>query len=208
VLTGTYTTTQADVDDGEIVNTASVVSDEITEPVTDTVKTPLDQAGNLVLVKSDPTNTDEDESGSVTLGDTLTYMVTATNTGSTTQTGVVVSDVLLTPSSETCTSVAPGETCVLTGTLTVSVAQSQAGEVINTASMISDEITDPVEDSVTTPVANDNALTLVKSDPVNADEDGSESVTLGDTLSYTVTATNSGLGVETGVVRTDRYLYR
>jgi len=142
----------------------------------------------------------------VTFGDTLTYTITATNTGNVTQTDVVVSDTLLAPSSETCASVAPGGTCILTGTLSVSVAQSQAGEVVNTASVVSDDVTDPVEDTVTTSVANDQAMTLVKSDPVNADEDGTGNVTLGDTLTYTVTATNTGVGVATDVTVFDLML--
>ena len=206
VLTGTYAVDQADVDAGEIVNTASAVSDDLANPVRDTVTTPVEQVGDLTIVKSDPTNTDEDGSGSVTFGDTLSYTITATNAGNTTQSNVVVSDALLTPSSQTCASVAPGGSCVLTGSLSVSAAQSQAGEVVNTASVVSDQVANPVTDTVTTPVANTRAMSLVKSDPVNADEDGTNSVTLGDTLTYTVTATNTGLAVETGVTVFDLML--
>ncbi len=219
-FTATYTLTQADVDAGLVENQATASGDDPAgNPVTDAsdesgtgagdndpTSTPLTGVPSFALVKSDPTNSDEDGSGSVSFGDTLSYTVTATNTGNVTQTDVVVSDALLTPASQTCASVAPGGTCVLTGTLSVSVAQTQAGEVVNTASVVSDEVTTPVEDTVTTPVANDRALTLVKSDPVNADEDGSGTVTLGDTLTYTVTATNSGLGVETGVTVFDLML--
>ena len=206
VLTGTYTATQADVDTGEVVNTASVTSDSLPDPLTDTVTTPVEQVGELRIEKSDPANTDEDATNSVTLNDTLTYTVTATNDGSTTQTNVVVSDGLLTPSSQTCALVAPGGTCVLTGSLSVSIAQSQAGEVVNTASVVSDQVIDPIEDSVTTPVANGAILTIVKSDPINADEDSTNSVSLGDTLTYTVTSTNPGPGVATGVTVFDLML--
>ena len=206
VLTGTYVVDQNDVDTGEIVNTASAISDNTATPVTDTVTTPVVQMGTLTLVKSDPVNSDEDGSESVTFEDTLTYTITATNTGTVTQTNLIVTDGLLTPSSETCASVAPGGTCVLTGSLSVSADQSQAGEVVNTASVVSDQVTNPITDDVTTPVANDRAMTLVKADPVNADEDGTNSVTLGDTLTYTVTATNTGLGIETGVTVFDMML--
>jgi len=49
-------------------------------------------------------------------------------------------------------------------------------------------------------VAADPMLTLVKSDPVNADEDGDGAVSIGDTLTYTIVATNSGNIDQTNVL--------
>ncbi len=206
VLIGTYSVVQADVDTGQIVNTASVSSDTFPDPVRESVTTPVEQTGDLRLTKTDPVNADEDGTGNITIGDTLTYTITATNSGNVTQTNVVVTDTLITPSSRTCATVAPGATCVLTGTLTPSIPQVRAGEIVNTASVVSDDVTDPVSAAVTTPVGNESALTLVKSDPVNTDEDGSGSITLNDTLTYTVTATNSGWGIEEDVTVTDAKL--
>jgi len=80
----------------------------------------------------------------------------------------------------------------------------EGGDIVNTASVVSDEVTTPVSDEVTTPVvAAAPALTLVKSDPVNADEDGDGSVSIGDTLTYTIVATNSGNIDQNNVVLTD-----
>jgi len=84
--------------------------------------------------------------------DTLTYTITATNTGTTTQTDVVVTDPLLTPSTITCASVAPGATCVLSGDYTVTQTDVDNGQIVNTAEVVSDDITTPVTDGETTPV--------------------------------------------------------
>ena len=78
-------------------------------------------------------NADGDASGTVSVGDVLTYTVTMTNTGNTTLANVVVSDALITPNSNTCASVAPGATCQLVGTYTVTQADADAGNIRNTA---------------------------------------------------------------------------
>ena len=179
---------------GNIVNTASVQSAEVTTPVTDTVTTAVvASAPALTLVKSAPVNADEDGDGAVSIGDTLTYTITATNSGNLDQTNVVVSDPMLAnETTTTCASVAVGGTCTLTGEYTVTMADA-GGDIVNTASVQSAEVTTPVTDTVTTAVvAAAPALTLVKSDPVNADEDGSTTVSIGDTLTYTIVATNTG----------------
>ena len=111
-----------------------------------TVPTP-----SLTIAKPAPANADEDGSGDVTFGDTLTYTITASNTGSATLNNVVVSDPLITPNSETCTTLAPGADCVLTGTRSVSSADVGAGMIDNTASVQSDEVTTPITATQSTP---------------------------------------------------------
>ncbi|WP_395684996.1 SdrD B-like domain-containing protein, partial [Aestuariivirga sp.] len=105
----------------------------------------------LVLAKSLTGNSDPDATGTVTLGDVLTYTLTATNSGSVTLSNVVVSDDKISPGTVTCPSVAPGETCVLTGALTITLADVQAGKVVNTGTADSDQTT-TVTATVTTPV--------------------------------------------------------
>ena len=98
---------------------------------------------------------DVDNSGSITLGDVLTFEITATNAGSVPLTDVVVSDTMISPDSTTCAVLQPDETCALTGTYTVAIADVQAGSVVNTATADSTEtnpVTGPVNASVTTPV--------------------------------------------------------
>ena len=166
----------ADAAAGTVDNTASVVSDQVTTPVVDDVTVPVAPAAHsLNLVKSEPLNKDEDGSETVTVGDTLTYTIIATNTGNAAQTNVVVTDNLITPSTNTCSTVAVGGTCVLTGDYTVKAADVNAGtDIVNTASVVSNEVTTPVTDTVLTPTtitpilaSNDNAG-LVKVGETNA----------------------------------------
>ena len=115
-----------------------------------------------------------------------------TNTGNLDQNNVVVTDNLITPSTNTCATVAVGGTCVLTGDYVVTMSD-EGSDIVNTASAESDEVTTPVTDTVTTPVVPAApALGIVKALSANADEDGSTTVSIGDTLSYTITVTNTG----------------
>ena len=151
-------------------------------------------------------NADEDGSSSVSIGDTLTYTIVATNTGNAAQTNFVVTDNLITPSSNTCATVAVGATCTLTGTYVVQAGDA-GGDIVNTASVVSDEVPTPVEDTVTTPVDGAApAIDLVKTLSGNADEDGSSSVSIGDTLTYTIVATNTGNAAQTNFVVTDNLI--
>jgi len=132
-LTGDYTVTMADAG-GDIVNTASVTSAEVPTPVTDSVTTPVVVAAPaLTLVKSNPVNADEDGDGSVSIGDTLTYTITTTNSGNIDQTNVVLTDNLIAPSTNTCATVAVGATCTLTGDYIVTMAD-EGTDLVNTAS--------------------------------------------------------------------------
>ena len=143
--------------------------------MTDTVTTPVVPAAPaLDIVKTLTNNADGDGSGSVSIGDVLTYTIVATNSGNFDQTDVVVSDpMLVNDSTVTCASVAVGGTCTLTGDYVVTMADA-GGDIVNIASAESDEVTTPVTDTVTTPVvAAAPALDIVKTLTNNADGDGS-----------------------------------
>ena len=142
----------------------------------------------------------------MSVGDTLTYTITATNTGT------ANSDergrdrrpdhadrVASTP----CGLVAPGGTCTLVGTYVVTAADVTAGQIDNTGTADSDQ-TPPVTDDETVLVPTPG-LSVDKPAPANADEDGSGDVSVGDTLTYTITATNTGTAnlTERGRVRPD-----
>ena len=111
-----------------------------------------DETSSLSVAKAQTTNADEDTSGSITLGDTLTNVVTATNTGTVTQTNVTVTDTKISPASNSCLSLAPGGTCVLTGTYLVTQADVDAGSIANTGSVTSAQITTPVTDDLSVTV--------------------------------------------------------
>ena len=172
-FTATYTITQTDIDLGYFENIADVtakdptdndVTDKSDDPkdltnddttgngnADDVTHTPLPQAPDLMIVKATPNNADEDTSNTITLGDTLTYTITATNSGNQTLTNVVVSDPLITPNSKTCASLAVNDACILTGDYVVSQTDTTTGQRDNTATVNSDQ-TSIKEASVTVPV--------------------------------------------------------
>ncbi|MBX9400235.1 DUF11 domain-containing protein [Lysobacter sp. BMK333-48F3] len=154
------------------------------------------------LAKALTGNADEDGSGTVSLGDTLTYTVTVTNTSASGNlTNVVVNDSKITPSTITCATVAPGATCVLTGTYVVTAADVTAGSISNTATSTSPACpagsTDPAcTTTVTTPVIP-ASVSYVKT----ASTAGP--VVVGDTITYTLTTTVSGGKTLDAVTLTD-----
>ena len=187
--TATYAITQADIDAGVYDNIASVATAEGPERTDDHTE-PIPQAPALSVDKLLTGNADEDGSGDVSLGDTLSYSITATNDGNTTLAKVDVSDDL-TGDSTTCDDIAPLGTCVLNVTYVVAPDDVEAGSVTNIGTADSEQ-TDPVDDPEVVPVTSNPAYTVDKPAPVNADEDGSGDVSVDDTLTYTITATNTG----------------
>ena len=207
ICTATYTLVQDDIEAGQLLNIAGARGEdadgnEATD--TDNYAVPLDQFKSLIIDKVyDGISVDADGSGDVSVGDTLTYTITATNSGNVNLTNVVVTDSLITPTGGTtpCALVAPGGTCTLIGTYVVTTADVTAGSIFNTATADSVE-TDPVTDTETVPVPTPE-LSINKPAPSNADEDGSLDVSVGDTLTYTITATNTGTANLTNVLVSD-----
>jgi uncharacterized repeat protein (TIGR01451 family) len=205
-LEGTLTVTQAQIDAGAVVNTASVVSTLLPVPETRTLTLPVTQISSIAVSKSLSANADEDSSNSVTAGDTLTYAVVATNDGNITQTDVTVSDPKITPNSIVCPSVAPGDICLLTGTLIVSQADVDAGNITNTGEATSTLLPTPVTAMTDTVVAQNSSLAIAKALTSNADEDASSTASLNDTLTYTVTVSNDGTVTQNAVEVSDPQL--
>ncbi|MEE8524200.1 MAG: hypothetical protein V3T72_09740, partial [Thermoanaerobaculia bacterium] len=203
--TATYVVTAADVTAGVINNTATASSNE-TPDDTDTETVPVPSPA-LNLVKSLQSNADEDGSGNVSLGDTLTYSFVVTNTGTANLTSVSISDPLPGLSALTCTptqpaTLAPAATLSCTATYVVTAVDVTAGVINNTATASSDQTPDDT-DSETVPLVQPAAMNLVKSLQSNADEDGSGDVTEGDTLTYSFVETNTGTVTLTNVSISD-----
>jgi LPXTG-site transpeptidase (sortase) family protein len=102
-----------------------------------------------------------------------------------TLTNVTVDDPELTPTHQSCASLAPGGTCVLTGSHTVTQADVDAGSFVNTATGDSDE-TGPDTDQVTTPIGQSPALGIAKSSPTTT------VTTAGQVVPYDYVITNTG----------------
>ncbi len=100
------------------------------------------------------------------MGDTLTYTITATNTGGANLTDVVVGDGMITPTGGTtpCALVAAGGSCTLIGAYVVTAADVTTGSIVNTATADSDQ-TAPVTDDETVPLPSPS-LTVDKPAPV------------------------------------------
>lgn len=193
----TSSTTTLPSGTGTVKSIVLGIGDDVVCTITNTAGSP-----ELTLDKVLSGNADEDASGTVTVGDTLSYTLTATNIGDVEIDGVVVSDPL-TEASRTCATVAVAATCVLSTTHVVTQAEADAGQVANTGSAISSQTPDAVTDTLTVAVTQNPALSLVKTLTGNADQDGSGTVTVGDTLSYTLTSTNTGDITLTDVVVSD-----
>ncbi len=202
VLTGTLTVSQTNVDDGFVKNTASVQSALVPPVNSSEVTTSINQGSSFSIGKAF-TNADEDASGDITTGDTLTYTVTAANSGNVTQSNVVVFDAFLTPDTQTCATLAPAATCVLTGIYVVQQADADAGKIVNTATVKSTLIPAPVPTTLSTPLPQVNTMSVVKVQTANADGDASGSITVGDVLEYTITVTNTGTVTQNVVVVSD-----
>ena len=100
-----------------IANTGTADSDQ-TGPETDTESVDVPQPSLAIDKVYNGISIDADGSGDVSVGDTLSYTITATNNGGANLTNVTVSDDL-TGASNTCPLVAPNGTCVLDTTYVV-----------------------------------------------------------------------------------------
>ena len=199
--TGNYSVTQADVDAGSVTNSATASgSDPATETVTSGSSSATVYASNatsgLSLTKSSTTP------AYGAAGDVLGYHYLVTNTGTTTLSGVAVSDNLVT--SVTCPqpSLAPGASETCTGTYTVTQADVDTGSVTNTATATaanpaSTTVTSN-QSSVTVPASNaTSVLTLAKSTTTT------DYGQAGDTLNYNYLVKNTGSTTISGVVVAD-----
>ncbi|WP_309233801.1 hypothetical protein [Conexibacter sp. W3-3-2] len=193
-----------------LTNTASASGNEAdpdTSNNTDQVVTPVAAAADLKVVKrADPAQ--------VSPGDQLDYFFVTTNDGPDTATSVTVTDVL--PAGVTYVSGAPGcnesagtVTCsyaqpILPGTsrqtgFTVRVAATASGTIRNTATVAS-----PVFDPDTTNNTDTIATTVLDVADVAITKTADRTTaTAGDTVTYTLKATNAGPATARDVVITD-----
>ena len=151
-------------------------------------------APELTVELGEPEHDDQDTSGTVTLGDVLSYTATASNTGNVALSGVQLSDLLVNSAGKECGAVAIGGSCEISGEYTVTQADVDAGQVENTATGNATELSGEVTASRSTTVAQERELTLAKS----AAESGFAGK--GETLNYRYEVTNSGTVTLTGTV--------
>ncbi|MGG5257805.1 DUF7507 domain-containing protein [Phycicoccus avicenniae] len=197
--TATYTLTQADVDAGAVANTATATAVPpygTTPTATSSTLTPVDSVASISLTKSGSAPEDTDGSGSVTVGDTVRWSFTVTNTTTVTLKAVRVVD----PSAGevTCpvTTLAPGEStvCTIAGHR-LDQAEVDAGRVDNTATVRAEDprdVTVTDTDSTSVTFAPPSSLTLEKTAGPVVDTNGSGREGVGDTVTYTFSVRNTG----------------
>jgi len=140
-LIGTYTVTQDDLDNGEILNTASAGSDQTDSIDTDLI-TPLVQNPALELIKT-ANLLDENGNDAGDVGEVIEYSIEVTNTGNITLTNVVVNDdlidnLLCSPSIPLAI-LLPGEMILCSGSLTLDFDDIASGAVVNIATATASE---------------------------------------------------------------------
>jgi hypothetical protein len=182
--TGTHAITQADLDTGTFKDNACAVSGTTKSCAPDTI------TGNpkpaLTTTKTDDLNPNKYDH----VGQVITYTITATNTGNVPQSITVSDTPALTGFS--CTpangsSIAPGGTITCTGTHSVTQADLNAGTFGDNACA---DATGATEACAPDTVTGDQTRTLsiTKSDDLNpAHYDH-----VGQVITYTITATNTG----------------
>ncbi|MDR6841334.1 DUF7507 domain-containing protein [Pseudoxanthomonas sacheonensis] len=201
--TGTHTITQAEVNAGEVNNSATAtgtppVGPPVTSPPSITT-TPIAANPALTIVK-----TAGAPSGN-TAGSTIGYTFAVTNNGNVTLSGIVINDALLdAPAVCDVTTLLPNAIATCTGTHTITQAEVNAGAVNNSATTtgtppVGPPVTSPPS-TTTTPIAANPALSLLKTA-------GAPSGNLaGSTIGYTFVATNTGNITLSGIVIDDALL--
>ncbi len=179
-----YTVTQADIDGGNVLNTASAISGLITSP-TVTVTLTGSQTPKLTITKSSATSL------VTTLNQSITYSFDAKNTGNVTLTKpVVITDSKI--GTITCpvgAGLAVNATITCTATYNATQADFDSGNVVNTATASSGTATTTVGSNtvgLTIPVDQKPQLTLAKTAPP------APYATVGQTITYTFAAQNTG----------------
>ena len=187
----TYTATQADIDAGTIVNTATVAGrDPQGNPISDSASaTTLTEHVTGVSLTESATPT----SGLVA-GDRVTYTMLATNTGNVTLHDATITDARLDPNALRCrpdagSTLAPAATMTCTGEYRVSTADVEAGKITNTAWIATaDPQGESVAASATTTILAGETAQLSVTKTATPDRD----VVAGSTIGYTIAATNTG----------------
>jgi len=183
--TPTYAITQADLDAGSVVNTASAAGvGPNEEPVSGSdsaTVTGSQQPGLLVTKTASPAIYSA-------VNDVITYTIVVENTGNVTVSNVTVTDPL-TGLNATIASLAPGASETYTQTYTISQADLDAGSVVNTVAVSGDG---PGED----PVTDDDSETVIgeQSPGLVVTKTASPATysAVGDVITYTIVVENTG----------------
>ncbi len=215
-LTATHTITQADIDAGQVLNSATATTTydgNTVEDVSDDTDPNVGSADDdptltLIERKPDITVTKDDQMPytpqNLSLGQTITYQIIVQNTGNVVLNNISVTDSNAQLSTNVINSLEPNETAVITATHIVTQDEIDAGEISNQAvatvtyngitySDASDD-TDPSspsgeDDPTITHIIQNPEVTVTKNDqlPYTA-----QNMQVGDVINYEILVTNTG----------------
>ncbi len=221
-FTGSYTLTQADVDNGSFFNTALTTGqctaqgcpvddpDDHTEPLPQNPGIELEKTGSFQ---------DENGDGFADAGETISYNFTVSNIGNVTLTNITLADTIggVTVSGGPIASLAPGDSdsTTFTGSYTLTQADVDNGSFYNEALTTSQctaqgcPVDDPDDHTEPLPQnpAHDIVKTVVRTDTGEVDfddNDGNGGISLGDVVYFEILATNTGNVTLDMVVTDDR----
>jgi LPXTG-site transpeptidase (sortase) family protein len=209
VCSAMHLVTTSDVNSGYFSNTAIADSTETDPPVTDTATVPIKQNARLEVFK------EVISTGPYSIGSTITYDISAKNTGDQTIHNVNISDLVELPLDPedpdykvtlgTCTPAQPVDlepTAILSCSAThvVTANNMLAGGFRNKAKATSDE-TGEVTDSAIV-ILKTPSIQLSKSGVVD-DSNGNGRADAGESINYTITITNNGQVTLTNIILTD-----
>ncbi|GEM_PF-5667738 len=209
VVANVYTVTEADLLAGEIKNVATATgTDPKGKETTDDgeKEDPTEQAKPSIFVEKTVKSIGGDaDKTKASLNDEIIYEITVTNNGNLTLTDVEIVDEL-TGDTFTIKELAPKASEKYTVKYTVLEKDILAGKVVNTVTVKgedpdNDPDNDPSDDDEVTVDTDDvdNTITVEKTSSVAEDEP----VSLGDTITYTITVKNDGNVTVSGITVED-----
>ena len=219
--TATYVVTEADILAGKVDNTVQVKFGKIDIPVPDPNPAVVEDLDTTLAVNKQVTNEPANGEAFV-LGETIEYSITIENKGNVAYHNIKVVDEL-TKLDQTIELLSVGATVEYTTSYTVTEADIVAGNVKNVVTAKGDPIDDPKHpDQPKTPEGEDTTTTGDKDDPdgpvppveqknahitvakeVTSEPADADGYVLGETIAYSITATNDGNVTLNDVVVTD-----
>ena len=197
--------------DGTVTNTATVVGDDLNDPVSsnnsNSEATTVTSAADLSITKTD-------SSDPVGLNGTLTYTLSVHNGGVADATNVTVTDDLPagvtyqsgTPSQGSCSQDGGSVTCLLgdlangaDATVEIAVTVNSADPITNTATVQGDQ----VDGNDANNSATEATAVVRQADLAITNADSPDPVAVGQTLTYTLTVSNNGPSNAPSVTATD-----
>ena len=216
-LLATYTVTQADIDAGQIQNSATATTTYEGETVTDISDDTDSSSPNgdddptITFIAQQPeiSITKDDQMPylpqNITLGQTITYQIVVQNTGNVTVHNIVVTDAnAQIQGNSVISTLAPNDTAVLTATHVVTQAEIDAGYISNQAvgtftydGNVYDDYSDDLDpsspsgddDPTITNISQNPSLEVTKNDQLPYTP---QNMTVGDVITYEILVTNTG----------------